>query len=94
MNIVVLKCNSGEEIIGNMVSDNADSMVLDKPRVLIPQQTEQGLSLMLLPYFFSCSEEKITVMKDKVVAKVEGSIPKQVEDNYIQQTSNIQLATA
>ena len=95
MDIIVFKTNSGEEVVSYLVEKTDTALVLEKPRVLIPQQTQEGgFSLGLLPLFFSYPEGKAEVTLSNVVHMLVDDIPKQLEDAYIQQVSNIQLATA
>ena len=68
--IKLLKLITGEEIVGDIVEYNEDSMVIKKPcaiMLLASRSTPDQHSMGLIPYAAYSKEHKISVKKDKVV---------------------------
>lgn len=85
--IVSLKLNSGEELIGRLEAEETNSYTMHKPMALVAGQ--QGIGLA--PFMFSVSPDaklKINAITVTCISKTEGDIGKQ----YTTQTTGIQMA--
>lgn len=84
--IVSLKLNSGEELIGRLEAEDAKGYTMHKPMALVAGQ--QGIGLA--PFMFSVSPDaKLNINASTVtcISKTEGEIGKQ----YTTQTTGIQM---
>lgn len=85
--VITLKLTSGEEIVAKLVEDNPNYYKLGRPMVIA--MGAQGPGLM--PYLFTVSPEKsIKLLKNTVT--VAEATDKAFADQFIQQTTGIQLA--
>lgn len=93
MNIGVFKLVTGEEVIAKF-DPALETYSLSNPRVLTPVQTGQGqFAIALVPWFVGIPDAKnITIRKADVIAHIP-SVPKALEDNYLQQTSGLDLTS-
>lgn len=85
---VAIKLSTGEEIIGRLVSQNAESITLKKPMAFLRMQQSMGL----MPFMATPEPDAEIELPRKfivVVTKCEKSIAKQ----YIETTSGIKLAS-
>lgn len=89
MKIMVLKMQSGDELISELVEEAEDFAVLKRPRVLQLMQTQQGMQMGLVPWLISAPESECIVMKDSFATWV--SAPEDIAKAYMQQVSQIQL---
>jgi hypothetical protein len=89
MNIMVLKMQSGDELISELVEEAEDFAVLKRPRVLQIMQTQQGMQMGLVPWLISAPESECVVMKDSFATWV--TAPEDIAKAYMQQVSQIQL---
>jgi hypothetical protein len=98
MNILVFKLTSGEEVIGSLVEDLDDDVIIGKARVLVMQQTHDGgIGLGMIPFMPSANDPSTGMEKDVKIKKCfvmaePVEVPKSLEDAYLKTTSNIQLA--
>ena len=84
--VVSLKLSSGEELVGKLVEDKDDVLILEKPLSLTATQEGMGLA----PFMFTVHHEsKFYFRKTGVtcIAKTEEVMAK----NYIQSTTGLQL---
>jgi len=84
MDIVSLKMVSGEEVIGRLADENAESVTLSKPMVFL--MGPQGLGLV--PYFFSGPKDGNVKIKNQFInamIKTDADVGKQ----YQSQTSSL-----
>ena len=92
------KLVSGEEIIGR-VDDRvsmvaSDKYVIERPRVLIPQQMGNGqISLGMAPWIISAGEDATHEISPDAVASGPFDVMKNIETEYLRQTTGIQLVT-
>ncbi len=92
MKVVSLKMVSGEEIVAEVVHDDADYVTMNRPRVLQVVPTHEGMQMALYPWLMSNTDMgEVRIPKDRVI--VMSSTQSDVAKNYIQQVSGIQLAS-
>ena len=94
--IQCFKLKSGEEMITRIVSSEENHFVLDRPRVLVAQQTgpnQLGIVAMV-PWMFSDPDGEILLYKDQIAGELRRDVPKALEDGYLKETSGIELATS
>ena len=90
MDIMVLKMNSGEELISEVTSEDADFITMKRPRVLQLMQTQQGgMQMGLVPWLISAPESECLVPKDSFATWL--NAPEDIAKAYMQQVSQIQL---
>ncbi len=91
--IVLFKLINGEELIGKVVEEDDNTYTLAKPRVMMVQPAGNGqMQVGMIPWLVGTPDGDCKVYKDKIAGEPAGDLPKQLEDGYLQQTSNIQLA--
>ncbi len=87
--IVSIKMNSGEEILGKLVSRTESSIVLDRPLMLA--MTKQGMAFA--PIMMTVDTEKhITFSTSNIMIIAETY--SEIADQYLHQTTGIQPVTA
>jgi hypothetical protein len=85
---VSLKLISGEEVVGRIGEPTQDVVILTKPMTFI--MGPQGLGMV--PYMFSAPlDAKIKIKDSAIVAIVKTD--DQVNKQYLQQTTNLTLAS-
>lgn len=88
------KLLNGEEIIArvdeNMTSH--DKYSIKRPMVIIPQKMGNQVSIGLVPWIISANEDISLDLKDSVIASPFTPI-KEIQDEYIKQTTGIQIVT-
>ena len=85
---VSLKLISGEEVVGRIGEPTQDVVTLTKPMTFI--MGPQGLGMV--PYMFSAPQDaKIKIKDSAIVAIVKTD--DQVNKQYLQQTTNLTLAS-
>lgn len=90
MKVKGFKLINGEEIIARFTVGDGGSYVLEKPRVLGFQETQQGMGLGFMPYIIGNPDADVVISKTSIIAEYE---PRpEIEKAYMQQTSKIQLA--
>ena len=93
--IRLFKLTSGDEIIGRQTDTDSEFYTLKSVRLIIMQPTGPGqIGLGMIPWMGGAPDEEIRVSKKNIMGWPVGGVPKQLEDNYLQQTSGLQLATA
>jgi hypothetical protein len=85
--VVTLRLNTGEEIIGKLVEDSSTNVSISKPMVL--SMGQQGLGMM--PFVFTVNPDKNIKISRASVMMIEAT-DKQFADQYIQSTTGIKLA--
>ena len=63
--VYIFKIVSGEEVIGELVTDHSNEYSVKSAAVIIMQQTQQGVGVALMP-FMPYSEGAIRLNKDMV----------------------------
>lgn len=102
--LILIKLQTSEEVIAKVLEENDDSYILEKPRLCAMQQGQDengkvGNFLVLLPWIMYAfdpttkTERDVELFKSAMVGRAV-AVPKVLEDEYLQQTSGIQLATA
>jgi len=84
--VVSIKLSSGEEMIGRLVEEKSDKVIIEKPRMIT--MMEQGLGLG--PFMFSVGvDQKATISMNSVtcIAKTHVDFSKQ----YTEGTTGIKL---
>jgi hypothetical protein len=85
--VVTLKLNNGEELLGRFVEETSHGVKISKPMAL--SMSQQGIGL--IPFLFTVNPDKdITVNHSCIV--VQASTDKAFADQYIQSTTGIKLA--
>ena len=85
--VVTLKLNNGEELLGRFVEENAQGVKISRPMAL--SMSSQGIGL--IPFLFTVNPDKeITVSYTAIV--VQAATEKSFADQYIQSTTGIKLA--
>ena len=87
--IVTLKLNSGEELVGKLQAEKDDAFMIKTPLTLV--MNGQGLGLQ--QYLFTGEPDKAYEFKKTSITVITKTI-KQFADVYQQQTSNIVMAPA
>lgn len=83
---VTIKVLGGEEIIGRLVEQNDTSVTLHKPLAILMGPQGFGLG----PFVMSASQiAEVVISKTHVITVVKTD--KQVADQYVKQTTGIQL---
>jgi len=86
--VKILRMTTGEDVIAK-VGENDDGVSLNKPFVIIPQQSAPGQPIQLMMSLYNAfgKNDTITVSKDKIVFTTE---PKDdLLKSYAQNTSSI-----
>lgn len=95
MNIKIFKLVSGEEIITKVLEDSSlqSYIVIEKPRSIqpVPQGPNQ-FGIGLLPYIITNADGQIKLYKAAISGECDA--PSDVEKVYLQQTTNIQIASS
>ncbi len=84
--VITLKLTSGEEIVAKLVEDGANHYKLSRPMVIGMGPNGPGL----MPYLFTVSPEK-TIKLLKTTVTVAEATDKSFADQFIQQTTGIQI---
>lgn len=84
--VITLKLNNGEELLGRFVEENAHGVKISKPMAL--SMSQQGIGLV--PFLFTVSPDKdITINHGSIV--IFTSTEKQFADQYLQSTTGIKI---
>lgn len=95
--VIAVKTVSNEEVVAKLSSEQDDHFVLEKARVLVMQQMQDGsVSLGMLPFMASANNPEFTTESDVKLYKkdIMGevlSVPEALEKAYLQQVSGIKL---
>lgn len=84
---------TGEEIITRVESETTDTYTLERPMVLnlVPVQGQKGQAApMVFPWIFSHNEPKFVLNKSAVMGEIV-NVHEEIEHDYMQKTSRIQL---
>lgn len=94
MNVMGFKLISGEEILARVddIMTNNDKYAIERPLVVIPQKMGNQVALGLVPWIISAGENARVNLKESVVASTFSPI-REIEDEYLKQTTGIQLVT-
>jgi hypothetical protein len=94
MNIGLFKLVTGEEIVTRYTELNETQYSIDSPRILMLVQTGPAeMGIRMAPWIVGDVDGNFILNKDKIVVYSQ-SVPKQLEDGYIQQTSGLTLASS
>lgn len=83
--IVAFKIVNGDEIIGKLVQEDADSYEVDRPCTVVPSQ--QGIGLIQSMF---TADPKITINISKAHVIMYAPVIPQMESHYITTTTGIQ----
>jgi hypothetical protein len=89
MNIKIIRLVTGEDVIGNITSEDNKFVEISKSFVIIPTQSAPGqpVKLMLTPYMPYSKDDKVKISADKIITTIE---PKdEILKSYQQNTSSI-----
>lgn len=87
--VVTFKIVNGDEIVGKIVEENANSFIISKPTTVMPSQ--QGLGL-IQSMFTSELNKSITLSKSHVM--MHAPTVEDVKNHYIETTTGIKPVTA
>lgn len=88
------KLNNGEEIVGRLVEENDEYVVLGKIRVMAMQPVGPGqMQVAMIPWTVGMPEGDIKVYRTTIAGEPNEALPKNLEDGYLQNTSGLQLAS-
>lgn len=90
MSIQGIKLVTGEELIARVELNSSDRITVNNPLVVMMSNSQHGLVVNFLPWTLIAMGD-IEIMKSAVIALFD--VPKEVENNYIQNTTGIQVAT-
>lgn len=86
-----IKLVTGEELVTEVTTVQVDLIWVKNPLVLITQNTREGVTINFAPWTI-IADEKIPIQTTAIVACY--NVSKDVEDNYIQNTSGLQIVSA
>ena len=88
-NVMVIRLQTGEDIIAEVSEENTNVVILKKAFVIIPMQSKPGqpVQLMMTPYMPYSADDEVVIEKDKVVTIVKPK--KDILNSYEQNTSSI-----
>lgn len=88
-NVMVIRLQTGEDIIAEVDEENADVIMLRKAFVIIPMQGKPGqpVQLMMTPYMPYSADDVVSIAIDKIVTQVKPK--KDILNSYQQNTSSI-----
>ena len=90
--VQVFKLITGEEIIARVGVTSDDAITLVKPRVVAIGPGPGGqMSVTLIPLFASCPDGDFVLNKSVIVGTPTGTITKELEKGYLEQTSGFVL---
>ena len=95
--VLHLKLTTGEEIIGKFVglSEDEDSIILEKTRTLAVQPLGQGqMGIGMIPFMVGNPDGEVRIARDKILGEPVDGPPKNLEDSYLQQVSGLTFATS
>lgn len=84
------KLVSGEELIANVTERGGDTIHLKDPLLVVIGQGPTGLVANFMPWSI-VAEGEIEVEKHAIAAHF--NVPKDVENNYIQNTTGLQIVS-
>jgi|TARA_B110000908_G_C10017304_1_gene341339 hypothetical protein len=85
---VSIKLASGEEMLTNLVAEDATNVTISKPLMVIATETGIGLA----PFMFTVSpDSKLKIRLNSIICIAKSA--KDATDSYIKQTSGIVIAT-
>jgi hypothetical protein len=86
--IVAFKVVNGDEIVGKLVHEDADSFEIDRPCTVVPSQ--QGIGLIQSMF---TADPKISISISKTHVFMHAPVIPQMESHYITTTTGIQQMT-
>lgn len=92
MNIKLFKLISSEEIIAKVVGSDTSSWTLEAPMIIQLSQVAPGqVGVMLMPWIVGNQKTNVTLKTSTMAISEPIPAAKELEDQYLQQTSGIQL---
>jgi|GEM_PF-3313416 hypothetical protein len=88
-NVMVIRLQTGEDIIAEVSEENGDVIMLKNAFVIIPMQSKPGqpVQLMMTPYMPYSADDVISIAIDKIVTQVKPK--KDILNSYQLNTSSI-----
>ena len=88
-NVMVIRLQTGEDLIAEVQEEGTDVVMLKKAFVIIPMQSKPGqpVQLMMTPYMPYSADDVISIAIDKIVTQVKPK--KDILNSYQQNTSSI-----
>lgn len=89
MKVIAIKFPQGDEIIGRLTSESDTQVIVESPRAIGIQESQNGVGLGFMPWLLSNPEATVVIDRAQIAAVFEPRAD--IEKAYIQQTSRIQL---
>lgn len=86
-----IKLVTGEELVAEVTSADAHQVHVKDPLVLVTQNTRDGVVVNFYPWTI-IAEGNIPLRVSAIVARY--PVPKEVEDNYITNTTGLQIVSS
>lgn len=93
--IKLYKLATGEEIVGRFVEEEDEFVVLSKIRVMIMQPVGNvQVQIGMVPWTVGSPDGNIKVYRTTIVGEPISTLPKQLEDGYLANTSGLDLTSS
>ena len=94
MSVKGFKLINGEELIARVdeVMSSKDKYVIERPRILVPQQVGDRLQLNLYPWVWGGGKDVTCDLGSHAISAVFDVVP-ELEKEYVADTTGIQLVT-
>lgn len=94
MDILLVKMDTGEELVARLVEQTAVAYVVEKPFVMRIIPTASGqITITMVPWFLSDPTATVELYKDHVIGQVKEP-NETLKSEYLSKTSGIQIASA
>jgi hypothetical protein len=90
MSIQGIKLTTGEELVAKVVSFDANAVTVKDPLVLHMSSGKDGFVINFLPWSI-IAEGPIPIYQHAISSRFD--VPKEVEDNYLQNTTGLQIVS-
>ncbi len=85
-----IRLTNGEEVIGKLVADEATTLTLTKPILLVAQMMPNGqAALQFAPFMVGTDEDNKYVFQRSSLSVAPMKARKEIADNYLSATSSI-----
>lgn len=86
-----LKLVTGEEVVAEICGEDNGEIFVKNPLVLHIRPGPEGFVINFLPWTIIAADGQIPIFESAVMSRYD--VPKEVEDNYLQNTSGIQIVS-
>lgn len=88
--IVALKLQTSEEVVGKLFSETATDITLTKPLTAHQVQHENGFGVVFGPFMPAANAERVTFKKSALVCDVLKTRP-EIRSQYVKITSGLEI---